>query len=173
MNVTATDDDDFDRVPPGAALLQSLRSVGDSLPTAIADIVDNSIAAHAKTVRLAFEWNGDRSWIAMFDDGDGMAEDELRKPVGRSRRFRVRGNGEIRLCLIDPDGEMASLLAGLDEVGPQHIRRRSSQEVVMNHEQIYPCNPEACLLDDAAVREDWKQGWGCASAASWRSSRLK
>jgi len=77
---------DFENVPPGATLLQSLRSIGYSLPTAIADIVDNSIAAHAKTVNLKFEWNGDHSWIAILDDGDGMAEDELREAMRPASR---------------------------------------------------------------------------------------
>lgn len=77
---------DYDNVPPGASLLQSLRSVGYSLPTAIADIVDNSIAAHAKTVRLEFEWDGDRSSIAILDDGDGMAEAELREAMRPASR---------------------------------------------------------------------------------------
>jgi hypothetical protein len=84
--VIDSDQDDYDSVPPGASLLQSLRSVGYSLPTAVADIVDNSIAAHAKTVRLEFEWNGDRSWIAILDDGDGMAEDELREAMRPASR---------------------------------------------------------------------------------------
>ena len=78
--------EDFDNVPPGATMLQSLRSVGYSLPTAIADIVDNSIAAHAKTVHLEFEWNGDRSSIAILDDGDGMAEGELREAMRPASR---------------------------------------------------------------------------------------
>jgi len=77
---------DYDTVPPGASLLQSLRSVGYSLSTAVADIVDNSIAAHAKIVRLEFVWNGDESFIAMLDDGDGMTEGELREAMRPASR---------------------------------------------------------------------------------------
>src|SRR5579859_6368101 len=84
--VTASNEEDYDCVPPGASLLQSLRSVGYSLPTAIADIIDNSIAAHAKTVRLEFEWNGDKTRIAILDDGDGMTEDELREAMRPASR---------------------------------------------------------------------------------------
>lgn len=84
--MSVIDKNDYDSVPPGASLLQSLRSVGYSLPTAIADIVDNSIAAHAKTVRLEFEWNGDGSWIAIVDDGDGMTEAELREAMRPASR---------------------------------------------------------------------------------------
>lgn len=59
-------------------------------------------------------------------------------------------------------------LRGLGEVRPRHINRRVNQEVVMNYEWIYPELPVGCLLDDAAVPEDWKQNWRCANAVSWR-----
>jgi hypothetical protein len=90
-------DEDFENVPPGATLLQSLRSVGYSLPTAIADIVDNSIAASAKTVRLEFGWDGDRSYIAILDDGDGMAEDDLREAMRPASRnpLEVRDTSDL------------------------------------------------------------------------------
>ena len=49
--------DDFEiSAPKPRALVESLRSVGYSLPTAIADIVDNSVAAHAKNVWIDFHW---------------------------------------------------------------------------------------------------------------------
>lgn len=63
--------------PRACALVESLRSVGYSLPTAIADILDNSIAAHAHTIRIDFHWAGPDSWISIRDDGDGMDENAL------------------------------------------------------------------------------------------------
>ena len=63
---------------PGAgALIESLRAVGYSLPTAIADIIDNSIAAKAKNIWLDFYWDGCDSRISILDDGVGMEEDVL------------------------------------------------------------------------------------------------
>lgn len=59
-------------------------------------------------------------------------------------------------------------LSGLDEVRARHINRRINQEVVMNYERIYPYIPYGCLLDAAAVPNDWKQNWETASAAFWR-----
>ena len=62
-----------DDVPPApAALIESMRAFGYSLPTAIADLVDNSISAHARDVDVTFRWAGARSLIAVRDDGDGM-----------------------------------------------------------------------------------------------------
>ena len=78
----------FDVVPPDAsAMLMSLRGVGYSLPTAIADIVDNSIAATAQNVWIDFRWRGDASSISIMDDGTGMSASDLRlamKLGGRS-----------------------------------------------------------------------------------------
>jgi len=63
--------------PEPAALVESLRAFGYSLRTAIADLVDNSIAAKAKNVWIHFEWNGSASRITIKDDGEGMIEDGL------------------------------------------------------------------------------------------------
>ena len=63
--------------PRPAALIESMRSVGYSLSTALADLIDNSITASAKTVHITFNWAGSNSWIAIIDDGDGMSEARL------------------------------------------------------------------------------------------------
>ena len=58
-------------------MIESLRAFGYDLETAIADLVDNSISAHAKTVRVEFTWDGADSRVAVSDDGRGMSEEEL------------------------------------------------------------------------------------------------
>lgn len=77
----------FDHAPPAAsALLESLRGLGYSTHTAIADLVDNSIAAGARTVHVEFFWNGPNSVLRIVDDGRGMDEAallEAMRPGGR------------------------------------------------------------------------------------------
>lgn len=63
--------------PRAAALVESLRGLGYSTSTAIADIIDNSIAAGAKTVAVTFNWAGDDSSLTILDDGRGMKADDL------------------------------------------------------------------------------------------------
>ena len=63
--------------PPASSMIESLRGVGYSLETAIADLIDNSISAHARNLWITFWWEGRRSHIAILDDGDGMMEGEL------------------------------------------------------------------------------------------------
>ena len=63
--------------PLAAPLIQSLRAFGYDLPTAIADLIDNSISAKAKNIWVTFHWSGAKSYIAIADDGQGMAEASL------------------------------------------------------------------------------------------------
>src|SRR4051794_23555160 len=58
--------------PSAAALIESLRGLGYSPETAIADLIDNSIAAEASTIELAIEWNDGHPEVALFDNGNGM-----------------------------------------------------------------------------------------------------
>lgn len=56
----------------------SLRSMGYSFESAVADVVDNSISAHAQNVRILFPTNPmDELALGILDDGDGMAADVL------------------------------------------------------------------------------------------------
>ena len=63
--------------PSPLSLIESLRDIGYSMETAVADIIDNSITAKASNVWIRFSWNSDNPWIAIIDDGYGMTEDEL------------------------------------------------------------------------------------------------
>lgn len=59
----------------------SLRAFGYDLPTALADIVDNSIIAGARNVWIDMRWSGRASRIVVRDDGTGMSEDERRQAM--------------------------------------------------------------------------------------------
>lgn len=63
--------------PHPAALVESLRSIGYTMDTALADIIDNSITAEATQVSVGFRWNEGFPWIAITDNGHGMSGEEL------------------------------------------------------------------------------------------------
>jgi len=63
--------------PRASAMVEALRGLGYSPATAIADIIDNSVAAGARTVSIHFGWNGINSHILIVDDGRGMDENQL------------------------------------------------------------------------------------------------
>lgn len=66
-----------DLPPKPYSLIESMRDIGYSLETAIADIIDNSITANSKRIHVRFSWNNGDPWIAIIDDGVGMNHDEL------------------------------------------------------------------------------------------------
>lgn len=62
-------------VPPDPALLESMRSIGYTVESAVADVIDNSVAASASVVEVLFSSSGPFE-IAIIDDGTGMTRDE-------------------------------------------------------------------------------------------------
>lgn len=64
--------------PDAAGTIMSLRSLGYSVAAAVADLVDNSVAAGASSIDVLFAWGGRDSWVAVLDDGRGMSESGLR-----------------------------------------------------------------------------------------------
>lgn len=82
----------LDLSPHPSALLESLRSIGYTLNTALADIIDNSITAEATSISVRFLWDRGDPWIAVLDDGHGMARDELLEAM----RFGSRNPSDER-----------------------------------------------------------------------------
>lgn len=68
---------EVDAAPYAAALIEGHRDFGHSLETALADVIDNSISAGAKTVQLIAKTAIDEPVIVLADDGSGMSEAEL------------------------------------------------------------------------------------------------
>lgn len=58
--------------PDASALIETFRAIGYNTYTAVADLIDNSITAQASNVWIDFAWKGEKSWISIRDDGQGM-----------------------------------------------------------------------------------------------------
>jgi hypothetical protein len=67
--------------PRATSMLESLRGLGYSVETALADILDNSISACATEVNVDFHWDGAMSRITVLDNGNGMSDIELEKAM--------------------------------------------------------------------------------------------
>ncbi len=63
--------------PRASILIESMRDFGYSLETAIADVIDNSITARAKTIKLFTDIGDSDAKIGILDDGEGMTEEGL------------------------------------------------------------------------------------------------
>ena len=68
-------------VPDAAPLVLSLRSVGYTLETALADIIDNSISAKATEIHIDVKWNKELDYISVRDNGYGMNEADLHQAM--------------------------------------------------------------------------------------------
>ncbi len=65
-------------LPPSAAsLTASLRDLGYSLETAVADLIDNSISADATDIRIFCDMSRSAPVLVIADNGRGMSEDEV------------------------------------------------------------------------------------------------
>lgn len=78
-------------VPPDPSLLESMRSIGYTVESAVADVVDNSIAANAKSVDIQFSATGPFQ-ISVVDDGFGMSRTE----AVNAMRLAARGPSHER-----------------------------------------------------------------------------
>lgn len=83
--------------PRASAMIEALRGLGYSAATALADIIDNSIAAHATTVDLTFIWNHTSSAISILDNGDGMDDVLLDRAMrlGERSPLEQRSGGDL------------------------------------------------------------------------------
>ena len=86
-----------DATPHAASLIQSLRDIGYTSETALADIIDNSITAGARRIELLSETNASEPALAVLDDGCGMNLDELIEAMrpGSSNPLEDRDSGDL------------------------------------------------------------------------------
>lgn len=63
--------------PKPSSLIESMRAIGYSLSTALADLVDNCIVAGAKKIQIFSTPDTADLKVGILDDGVGMTEDEL------------------------------------------------------------------------------------------------
>lgn len=91
----------YDVAPSAARLTGSLRDIGYEFPTAVADIVDNSVAAGATRIDVTVEFDGEDSRVVIADDGDGMSAGQLTEALrfGTRRSYRRGELGRYGLGL--------------------------------------------------------------------------
>ncbi|WP_208591877.1 ATP-binding protein [Gracilibacillus suaedae] len=73
-----TSNSEFELIAPEASsVVESMRSIGYNLETALSDIIDNSISAQAAEIKINFHWDNNNSYIRIEDNGIGMSKMEL------------------------------------------------------------------------------------------------
>jgi len=88
-------------IPSAKRLIKSLRNMGYDFPTAVADIVDNSIEAGATKIYISIGFHGENSYVRIADNGSGMTEEELKEALryGSERDYSEEDLGKFGLGL--------------------------------------------------------------------------
>jgi hypothetical protein len=83
--------------PNAAAMIESMRAVGYTAQSAVADLIDNSISAGARNVWVTFHWDGPKSFVSITDDGSGMDEHVLTEAMrlGTRSPLEDRAPGDL------------------------------------------------------------------------------
>lgn len=91
----------FDVPPSAARLTGSLRDIGYDFHTAVADLVDNSIAAGARQVDVSLVFDPNASYVLISDDGHGMTPSEMLEALrfGSRRDYAPNELGRFGLGL--------------------------------------------------------------------------
>lgn len=95
----------FRAEPSASILIESMRDIGYSLETALADVTDNAITARASRIELFAEM-GDPVRVGVLDNGTGMSRDELmaamrlgsRSPLDERAPRRPNGTRPRHAC---------------------------------------------------------------------------
>jgi len=88
-------------IPSAGRLVRSLRDMGYDFVQAVADLVDNSLAAGASEVCIDVTFSGSASWVRIADNGHGMSKRDLIEAMrfGSQREYDKEDLGRFGLGL--------------------------------------------------------------------------
>lgn len=86
-----------DTPPFAPVLMEATRAMGYSLEAAVADIIDNSIAAGASEVSIRFSPYDAVPYVSILDNGSGMNSDEIDNAMryGSQSSLNMRGEQDL------------------------------------------------------------------------------
>lgn len=114
----------MDITPSPHRLLMSLRDVGYDFVTAIADLVDNAIAANARKISIEISHADGPPHVLIADDGHGMTAHRLADAMrlGSERNYRSNDLGKFGLGLKTASLSQCRRLVVLSRQSKKHCR---------------------------------------------------
>ena len=111
-------------VPAAARTISSLRDIGYALPQAVADLVDNSVAAGATTVSVDLHFDGSDSWVRIADDGHGMDSAALTESLryGSARDYDDEDLGKFGFGLKAASTSQCRRVVVASRIAPERAR---------------------------------------------------
>lgn len=116
--------------PEASSMIETFRAIGYSIETAIADIIDNSITAHAQNIWIDYEWNGPSTILSITDDGYGMSNDEL---------VQAMKPGSISPLEIRKENDLGRFGLGLKTASFSQCRKFAVLSLKEQHQPVYWC----------------------------------
>lgn len=141
-------------IPSAERLIASLRDIGYDPTTAIADLVDNSIAANATDVAIDLVFEGTESWVRIADKGHGMSRDALDEAMrfGSRRDYSAGELGKFGLGLKTASlSQCRRLTVATRQTGGHDIEIRQWDLAHVEKTHAW----EALRLAPAACRPEW------------------
>jgi hypothetical protein len=129
-------------IPEADSMIETLRAIGYTLSTAVADIIDNSIAAGAKNIWLTRIWNGEDSSFCIKDDGHGMNAKEA---------IQAMRPGSINPLMSRASTDLGRFGLGLKTASFSQCRRLT----VISHKKDYAVAAWTWDLDYVGQTKKW------------------
>lgn len=126
--------------PHPSSLLFAIRAIGYSFETAVADIIDNSISAEARTIKMYSEVC-EEPYFAFLDDGIGMNAECLKNAMLL---------GSNRLGKVDSEKELGRFGLGLKSASFSQCRK-----FIVVTKQKKDINAMSFSLDDVESCGEW------------------
>lgn len=143
----------YEVAPSAARLTESLRDIGYNFSTAIADLVDNSVAAGAShiNVETVFEPNG--SYVLICDDGSGMEAEQVVEALrfGTRRGYELNELGRFGLGL--KTGSF-SQCRRLTVVSRKHKSRATVHVMTLDLNRVARTDSWAVIADESSTAID-------------------
>ena len=121
--------------------MESLRDMGYSLRTALADVIDNSITAGARNIDVFADTHDEVPAIGVLDDGSGMAQYEL---------FEAMRPGSRSPLEVRDEADLGRFGLGLKTASFSQCRRVT---VLTKRDGVASC--ASWDLDTVAARDRW------------------
>ena len=143
-------------VPDSSRMILALRQIGYSLEQALADLIDNSINAHARNVLIRFIWEDESiTSVIIADDGEGMTRCELDDAMrfGSRRVEDITSLGKYGMGL-----KLASLshARALTTITRKTRRASGRRWTIEGIENGWSCE----TLDTGSAKHHLKAPWG-------------
>lgn len=130
-------------IPEADAMIETFRAIGYTLSTAVADIIDNSIAAGAKNIWILRTWNGENSSFCIKDDGHGMNAQEA---------IQAMRPGSINPLAHRSETDLGRFGLGLKTASFSQCRRLT----IYSHKKDYAKASWTWDLDYVGMEKKWK-----------------